>query len=96
VLTDLYVNFSPLKDRSLKKLSLLVILLFGCTRNQQSFHLSEETYKMWQEFIKPTKDELAWAEIPWRSSFYDGLMDSDMEQKPLLLWVMNGHPLGCT
>jgi len=51
---------------------------------------------MWQEFIKPTKKELAWAQIPWRSTFYDGLIDSDHEQKPLLLWVMNGHPLGCT
>ena len=46
--------------------------------------------------IKPTKEELAWAQIPWRSTFYDGLIDSDREQKPLLLWVMNGHPLGCT
>tara|TARA_B100000161_G_C33454177_1_gene370501 strand:+ start:677 stop:844 length:168 start_codon:yes stop_codon:yes gene_type:complete len=54
------------------------------------------TYDMWQEFIKPTKDELAWAEIPWRSTFYDGLVESDRAQKPLLLWVMNGHPLGCT
>ena len=70
------VNFLSLIGESLKKLSLLVILLFGCTGNQGSFHLSEETYYMWQEFIKPTKDELAWAEIPWRSSFYDGLMDS--------------------
>tara|TARA_A100001011_G_C14184687_1_gene788488 strand:+ start:1033 stop:1188 length:156 start_codon:yes stop_codon:yes gene_type:complete len=51
---------------------------------------------MWQEFIRPTKDELAWAEIPWRRTFYDGLVESDREQKPLLLWVMNGHPLGCT
>ena len=54
------------------------------------------TYDMWQEYIKPTNDELAWAEIPWRSTFYDGLVESDREQKPLLLWVMNGHPLGCT
>ena len=51
---------------------------------------------MWREFIKPTSQELAWTKIPWRSTFYDGLIDSDHEQKPLLLWVMNGHPLGCT
>ena len=51
---------------------------------------------MWQEFITPTKSELAWAQIPWRTTFYDGLIESDIEQKPLLLWAMNGHPLGCT
>ena len=79
----------------MKKL-LLLITLYGCIQNQQPFDLNEMTYDMWQEFIKPTKDELAWAEIPWRSTFYDGLVESDREQKPLLLWVMNGHPLGCT
>ena len=79
----------------MKKL-LLLISLYGCTQNQKPFDLNEMTYDMWKEFIKPTKDELAWAEIPWRSTFYDGLVESDREQKPLLLWVMNGHPLGCT
>ena len=79
----------------MKKL-LLLIFLYACTQNQQPFDLNEMTYYMWQEFIKPTKDELAWAEIPWRSTFYDGLVESDRAQKPLLLWVMNGHPLGCT
>ena len=80
----------------MKKLLLLLIVLYGCTQNQQPFDLNNNTYGMWQEFIRPTKDELAWAEIPWRSTFYDGLVESDREQKPLLLWVMNGHPLGCT
>ena len=79
----------------MKKL-LLLISIYGCIQNQQPFNLNEITYDMWKEFIKPTKDELAWAEIPWRSTFYDGLVESDREQKPLLLWVMNGHPLGCT
>ena len=79
----------------MKKL-LLLIFLYGCTQNQQLFDLNNNTYGMWQKFIRPTKDELAWAEIPWRSTFYDGLVESDREQKPLLLWVMNGHPLGCT
>ena len=79
----------------MKKL-LLLIALYGCTQDHHPFGLNEKTYDMWQEFIRPTKNELAWAEIPWRSTFYDGLVESEREQKPLLLWVMNGHPLGCT
>ena len=51
---------------------------------------------MWHDFIKPTREEIAWAQIPWLTTFYDGLVESDRTQKPLLLWVMNGHPLGCT
>ena len=80
----------------MKRLSLLVIFLIGCAEDEQPFQLTEETYEMWQEFIKPTKAELAWAEIPWRNTFYDGLIESDIKQKPLLLWAMNGDPLGCT
>ena len=80
----------------MKSLLFVILFSFGNLIEQTPFDLNENTYKMWKDFIKPTKKELAWAEIPWRSTFYDGLIDSDQYQKPLLLWVMNGHPLGCT
>ena len=80
----------------LKRFLVLVLFLLGCKVEQKPFILDKDTYKMWQDFIKPTKEELAWAQIPWHSTFYDGLIESDRNQKPLLLWVMNGHPLGCT
>ena len=80
----------------MKRLSLFIIVLIGCAKNDQPFQLNEKTYEMWQEFIRPTKAELAWAEIPWKSTFYDGLSESNMKQQPVLLWAMNGHPLGCT
>ena len=80
----------------MKRLLLLIVILFSCAKIKQEYQLNDRTYNMWKEFIKPTKEELAWAQIPWRSTFYDGLIDSDRQQKPLLLWVMNGHPLGCT
>ena len=80
----------------MKRLLLLIVVVFSCQKNKIDFQLNENTYNMWREFIKPTSQELAWAKIPWRSTFYDGLIDSDHEKKPLLLWVMNGHPLGCT
>tara|TARA_A100001015_G_C15026072_1_gene730563 strand:+ start:2921 stop:3163 length:243 start_codon:yes stop_codon:yes gene_type:complete len=75
---------------------LLALLIFGCKIEQKPFHLNKNTYPMWQDFIQPTRKELAWAQIPWLSTFYDGLIKSNKDQQPLLLWVMNGHPLGCT
>jgi len=51
---------------------------------------------MWRDFIQPTKQELAWSSIPWKSSFQEGLIEAGTQQKPMLLWAMNGHPLGCT
>ena len=80
----------------MKNILILLLFFFGCAKEQKQFTLNDKTYNMWQNFIKPTKNELAWAQISWRSTFYDGLVDSDKYQKPLLLWVMNGHPLGCT
>ena len=70
--------------------------MLGCKVEREPFYLGKGTYKMWLDFIKPTSKEIAWAQIPWLTTFYDGLVESDRTQKPLLLWVMNGHPLGCT
>jgi len=81
----------------LKKICLISFLfLFGCKSNQALFTLNEETYGMWREYIEPTEIDLAWTGIPWRSSFQEGLIESSIKQKPMLMWAMNGHPLGCT
>ena len=80
----------------MKKILFIIVFTLSCSKNEDKFLLCTDNYKMWKNFIKPTEKELAWAHIPWRSTFYDGLIDADKSQKPLLLWVMNGHPLGCT
>tara|TARA_B100000427_G_scaffold114072_1_gene94612 strand:- start:185 stop:442 length:258 start_codon:yes stop_codon:yes gene_type:complete len=82
--------------KSLKTILLISFLFFSCSKDLGEFQLNKGTYKMWKKFIKPTKDELSWTQIPWLTTFYDGLIESDRQQKPVLLWVMNGHPLGCT
>jgi hypothetical protein len=46
--------------------------------------------------ILPTKDEEVWMQIPWRTNVTDARLDAQNQHKPLFLWVMNGHPLGCT
>ncbi|NNF41754.1 MAG: hypothetical protein HKO59_13145 [Phycisphaerales bacterium] len=50
----------------------------------------------WLGFITPSPAETAWREIPWRASFWQGVVDAQIEGKPVLLWAMNGHPMGCT
>jgi len=54
------------------------------------------TYEAWKSAILPTPDEAAWATIPWHATLADGLRAAADGEKPILLWVMNGHPLGCT
>ena len=46
--------------------------------------------------ILPDESERRWEEIDWQATYADGLKASADQQKPLMLWVMNGHPLGCT
>ncbi len=58
--------------------------------------IEQHTFDQWKRHILPTADELLFETIPWRPSFAEGLRDAAAADKPLLLWVMNGHPLGCT
>ncbi len=53
------------------------------------------TFEEWKQIITPGPEEL-WLSIPWHTSLHQGLQKSAEEGKPLLLWLMNGHPLGCT
>jgi hypothetical protein len=58
--------------------------------------LNDENFARWRDFIRPTKAECQWAEIPWRASFWEGVLEAQQKDRPLLVWAMNGHPLACT
>ncbi|MBI2930352.1 MAG: protein kinase [Planctomycetes bacterium] len=55
--------------------------------------LGDETFKKWRDYVLPTPDELRWRDIPWRPSLWQGFVDAQKEEKPILLWAMDGHPL---
>jgi hypothetical protein len=58
--------------------------------------LNEGNYSVWRDHILPSASEMSWEQIPWLTTFKDGILAADAAGKPLLLWTMNGHPLGCT
>lgn len=58
--------------------------------------LSDDTFRHWADYLRPSEAECTFQEIDWRLSFPDGIRDSQTLGKPLLLWAMNGHPMGCT
>ena len=37
-----------------------------------------------------------WMDIPWETDLQEARGRAMRERKPLLMWVMDGHPLGCT
>lgn len=46
--------------------------------------------------ILPTKDEEKWLSIPWRTDIPTARREAQRENKPIFMWIMNGHPMGCT
>ena len=46
--------------------------------------------------ILPTEAESDWLRIPWRTSLWEARRVAAREGKPILLWEMDGNPLGCT
>jgi len=58
--------------------------------------LETRTFERWRAFIHPKPDELSFERIDWHNSVWSGLAKAQREGKPLLIWIMNGHPCGLT
>lgn len=58
--------------------------------------LTPEQFKSLHALILPHPDELAWAQIPWLSDLWEARRSGVEKGKPIFLWEMDGHPLGCT
>jgi hypothetical protein len=48
-----------------------------------------------QALIKPHAGEDKWATIPWQTNLWQARRKAAAEGKPILLWEMDGNPLGC-
>jgi hypothetical protein len=46
--------------------------------------------------VVPTAAEEKWLQIPWRLNVIAARRDAQQSGKPMFLWIMNGHPFGCT
>jgi hypothetical protein len=46
--------------------------------------------------IMPAPGEQAWLAIPWETDLTEARRRAITENRPIFLWEMDGHPLGCT
>jgi hypothetical protein len=46
--------------------------------------------------ISPAPDEQAWLSIPWETNLTAARRKAAEMNRPIFLWEMDGHPLGCT
>ena len=58
--------------------------------------LTEKTYSDIRESLLLESNESHWKQIPWRPDLGMAIEEARKEDKPILLWAMNGHPCGMT
>ena len=58
--------------------------------------ITAESYAALCSLVQPAASEQQWREIPWGTSLWEARERAAREGKPILLWEMDGHPLGCT
>jgi hypothetical protein len=71
-------------------------LLAGCLAAPAAGPLDPAEFDRLHGLIKPAATEANWARVPWRTSLWEARQKAAAEGKPILLWEMDGHPLGCT
>ena len=48
-----------------------------------------------KKLIKPRVEETKWEEIPWMVDLWDARKKAAQTGKPIMLWEMDGNPMGC-
>jgi hypothetical protein len=56
---------------------------------------SEREFNQLHAELQPEKDA-PWRSIPWKISLLEAQAVAAREGKPIFIWAMDGHPLGCT
>ena len=73
-----------------------LLALAPSAQAQQPPQLTERTYTRLRDYVLPSKEENRWRDVDWKPSYWDAVVEAQKAEKPILLWVMNGHPLGHT
>lgn len=71
------------------KTLLIMTALFGADA------IGESEFKELHSSLQPNP-KAAWRTIPWRTSVLEAQAVAAREGKPIFIWAMDGHPLGCT
>ena len=62
---------------------------------QSVLALTEAEFQKLHRELQPNP-KATWRTIPWKTSVLDAQAAAAREGKPIFIWAMDGHPLGCT
>ncbi len=71
------------------------ILAFLSVASVTAAELTEAEFQKLHAEVQQDNTAL-WRTVPWRTSVLDAQRAAADEQKPIFIWAMDGHPLGCT
>ena len=87
-----------MKKRVLGNLTAVLLLAASTGRADQPLQRPPVSadYTQRRDQVLPNPREQSYRKIPWRASVLRGLVDAQTSDKPVMIVLMNGHPLGCT
>jgi hypothetical protein len=88
--------FTKHRLATLVGLALGVVAQGADTRGPKTVNLTDANYAELRGQVYPAGADLAWRKIPWIPSVWDGIVEGQRSDRPILMWIMNGHPLACT
>ncbi len=80
---------------NLTGLFLALCISFTATSDPFVEELSEAEFSRLHAKLQASS-EAPWRTIPWKISLLDAQRASASQKKPIFIWAMDGHPLGCT
>jgi len=69
--------------------------LFPLLFAQSALALTDAEFQKLHRKLQPDP-KATWRTIPWKTSVLDAQAAAAREGKPIFIWAMDGHPLGCT
>ncbi|MEM8734890.1 MAG: hypothetical protein AAGG44_11735 [Planctomycetota bacterium] len=74
-------------------IGLAIIGLLGSRASAEE--LNDQRYEELVAELTPDAEAL-WRQIPWKTSLLQAQQEAAASRKPIFIWAMDGHPLGCT
>ncbi len=72
-----------------------VLAVVGCGIRLQADELTSAKCDQLLKELQPNP-KAPWRTIPWQTNLLQAQQQAVEESKPIFIWAMDGHPLGCT
>ena len=71
-----------------------ITFLLTCQNLLLAQSLDEKEFQRLHAELEPEEED--WKSIPWQTNLLEAQKLAAESQKPIFIWAMDGHPLGCT